>query len=861
MDGRKPRYEPDGGTSERGRRLAAYARGQAERATGVRPSPSRSSIPADALPGYDILGEVHRGAQGAVYEGFHHVTKRRVAIKFMHESGRTGLRNQGRFEREIEVLAQLRHPNIVAVHDGGMTPSGRWFLVMDYIEGVPVDEYVAANELSVEETLRSFVTICQAVNAAHLRGVVHRDLKPSNIRVDDAGQPHVLDFGLAKILDPRAAGPPGVTMTGEFLGSLQWASPEQVDGSQDQIDVRSDVYALGVLLFHMLTGEFPYSVDGPMRDVLVRIVGRAPSRPSTLRSELDDDVDTIILKCLSKDADRRYQSAGELARDIEHYLNHQPIAAKRDSTLYVVRRLVRRHRMFSTAVVGGLAALVVFGVTVTILLGRAQRAETDSRNALRTAINTASVVVTTLVPKLLRLPGTLDARNELLQVASTEFGQLIEQGATDPSLRAQRADMLVALSDMKVATDSRDEAMRLRREVVAIREQLVRESPDDPTLASKLAKDYVRVGDLLEGPSQLANRRQLYERAFEIDSELVERFPDRVDFLDDLAFDHERLGDMSKNAGDYATAEELFGKQYELATSLVERAPERPGSHWAVLCSLGQLGAMREHRGDLVEHARLQLEAMSVARRLLELDPDKPEYMKAVGSTAASIAAHQGAAVLPGSAIATMKEVEPIMRRLVELDPSNHDRQRDIASYYLSLAGAYNIMQDFAEAEHFASEAFEVLRGLPESAHDNPDQLRLILSAADGLAILAHARSDIEARSRFGGEAADAANRLEEKLGTDAAILLSLADLWGRCQTPELCDPVRAESLARRSIELSHGAIPRTHYALAQALHTQGKQDQAREAANRALALCPADASPLRADIERLINSLPDPER
>lgn len=200
MDVDDAAFDQDGRMSEIGRRLAAYARTQTERTAGALPARSRASVLTDALPGYDILREIHFGAQGVVYEAFHHVTKRRVAIKFMHETGRTGPRRQGRFEQEIEVLAQLKHPNIVAVHDGGTTPAGRWFLVMDYIEGAPVDEYVIGHDLSVREILQLFITICEAVNAAHLRGVVHRDLKPSNIRVDGAGQPHVLDFGLAKVL-------------------------------------------------------------------------------------------------------------------------------------------------------------------------------------------------------------------------------------------------------------------------------------------------------------------------------------------------------------------------------------------------------------------------------------------------------------------------------------------------------------------------------------------------------------------------------------------------------------------------------------------------------------------------------------
>ncbi|MHC5212560.1 MAG: protein kinase domain-containing protein [Planctomycetota bacterium] len=295
----------------------------------------------DLIPGYTVLSEIHRGAQGVVYEAVRESTGKRVAIKVMREGPHAGEMNRARFEREIAVLAQMRHPNIVSVHDSGSS-AGSFYFVMDLIEGWPLDEYVERHELSVKASLRLFADIARAVNAAHLHGVIHRDIKPGNIRIDEDGQPHVLDFGLAKLEDGE---PSTMTTTGQFIGTLPWSAPEQSDGSASLVDVRTDVYALGVILFEMLTGRLPYDLDGGPLEAMERIRSSDPIRPRKLRPEIDDEVETIVLTCLAKEPERRYQTAGELARDVLDYLDGYPIAAKRDSSWYVFSKHLRRHRV------------------------------------------------------------------------------------------------------------------------------------------------------------------------------------------------------------------------------------------------------------------------------------------------------------------------------------------------------------------------------------------------------------------------------------------------------------------------------------------------------------------------------------
>ncbi|NOT01177.1 MAG: protein kinase [Phycisphaerales bacterium] len=332
---------------------------------------------ADHFPGYELEREIHRGAQGVVYRAVQKSTSRRVALKLLHDHAFGGSLERARFEREMRVLATVQHPNIVAIHDGG-SHDGRVFLVMDYIAGQPLDVYMASQPRSIRETLDLFIAICDAVNAAHVRGIIHRDLKPANVRVDATGRPFVLDFGLAKLtgaaLDSATAATgsdsmlripkSALTMTGQFLGSVPWSAPEQAEGSPTRIDLRTDVYSLGVLLYQMLTGKFPYPVVGPMKQVFESILHASPTAPRSLRHEIDDELETIVLKCLNKEQERRYQIGGELAADLRRYLAGEPIEAKRDSTWYLLKKTLHRYRR--RAAVAAAFVLVVFGATIAL---------------------------------------------------------------------------------------------------------------------------------------------------------------------------------------------------------------------------------------------------------------------------------------------------------------------------------------------------------------------------------------------------------------------------------------------------------------------------------------------------------------
>lgn len=346
----------------------------------------REEIGAPAFPlieGYEIGEQLGEGGQGIVYRAVQQFPRREVVIKLLKDSPGSASTAAKRFEREILIAARLRHPGIVTVHDSGVLPGGKRFCVMEYIHGLPLTQYVKERGASLGETLELFARVCDAVNHAHQRGIMHRDLKPSNILVDADGQPKVVDFGLARSVGQ--IDDVHVSRAGQVVGAPAYMSPEQTRGNPDEIDVRTDVYSLGVILYELLTGTYPYDVESDLHALITRIREQQPTPPTSAwktdsgirsarrtrwlwrerlpRCPIDRELETIVLVCLRKERDRRYQSAGELARDIRRYLAGEAIDAKRDSFGYILRKwLWRRRRQIAAAVCGVIiVALAVWG--------------------------------------------------------------------------------------------------------------------------------------------------------------------------------------------------------------------------------------------------------------------------------------------------------------------------------------------------------------------------------------------------------------------------------------------------------------------------------------------------------------------
>ncbi len=311
---------------------------------GVTPqqAPRQKQSPAEGagegsvtIPGYQIVSEIHRGGQGVVYRAIQVSTRRTVAVKVLLHGQAATETERRRFDREVDLLASVKHPYIVTVYDSGLTDQGLQYLAMEYVAGKTLDQYLSSGGCeSTEEVLGLFLKICQGMNHAHLRGIIHRDLKPGNILIDEEGQPRILDFGLARpILEPQQSRAE-VTATGQFVGTLAFASPEQLSADPNAIDIRTDIYSLGVILYTMLTGRFPYPVMGQMGELIQAIASRQPAPPSAASGEqvggrlsfpVKRALDAIVLKALQKDPDHRYQAVNALGEDLQRYVAGEPL--------------------------------------------------------------------------------------------------------------------------------------------------------------------------------------------------------------------------------------------------------------------------------------------------------------------------------------------------------------------------------------------------------------------------------------------------------------------------------------------------------------------------------------------------------
>jgi serine/threonine protein kinase len=341
-----------------GEAFLADVRGSYDAADARASSLGRSGT--DFLAGYRISEEIHRGGQGIVYKAVQLSTDRIVALKVILGGPLATQEARKRFEREVKLAAALHHPHIVVVHDSGVA-DGSPYVVMDYVDGARITEYATLHDLSIGERLRLFASVCDAVEYAHQRGVIHRDLKPSNILVNEDGEPVIVDFGLARPIQETQDGPSvtAVSAPGQVVGSLPYLSPEQAAGDPSQIDERTDIYALGVMLYELLTGTRPPPVVSDSNDRTPRSSSAKPLPPSQACVGLDPRLNSVVLKAIERDKARRYRSAGDFATVIRTYLE-QP-----DSGAKPTRRRLLWHVV--------LAILVIYSCALTVLWNEASK--------------------------------------------------------------------------------------------------------------------------------------------------------------------------------------------------------------------------------------------------------------------------------------------------------------------------------------------------------------------------------------------------------------------------------------------------------------------------------------------------------
>lgn len=342
-----------------------------------------------ALPeieGYQILSLLGRGGMGTVWRAVQLSTRREVALKFMDRNVFASPEARLRFEREVELTASLEHPNIARVYASGMHHSA-YYYAMELLDGVRLDKYVENNRLTKRQILELMGVVCRAVQHAHQQGIIHRDLKPSNILITADGEPHVLDFGLAKDILGRDSGDTAVSIDGSAAGTPAYMSPEQASGEFSQVDTRSDVYSLGVILFRLLIGRSPHNLSGTRYEVLRRVAEEEVARPRAVaKHRVNRELEAVLLKALARNTEDRYASAGALGEDIHRYLSGEPVVAKTPTTAYFLRKRIQKHKV-PVAIGGGVLAVLFIMAIFSYVRIAAERnlAEAERARAVASA--------------------------------------------------------------------------------------------------------------------------------------------------------------------------------------------------------------------------------------------------------------------------------------------------------------------------------------------------------------------------------------------------------------------------------------------------------------------------------------------
>ncbi len=640
----------------------------------LRPSEDLSQ----SIPGFRLLQKLGEGGMGEVFEAEQlEPVRRKVALKLI-KRGMESKEVLARFDSERQALALMSHPNIAQVYDAGTTTDGRPYFVMEFVQGVPVTQYCDTNRLTTKERLELFTQICDGVQHAHHKGVIHRDIKPSNVLVkiqDLKPVPKIIDFGVAKAIAQRLTEQTLFTAIGEFIGTPEYMSPEQAEMTELDIDTRTDVYSLGVVLYEMLVGAQPFDgrelrragFDEMRRKIRedeppkpsVRLSGlgeqstsAAKNRrlePSTLARQLHGDLDWITMKALEKDRTRRYDSPGELAADIGRHLRNEPVLAGPPSTTYRVKKFVRRHTIGVAASALVVLALILGIAGTTVGMIRAKRAEKAASREAETAQQVSDFLV-----GLFEVSDPSEGSGEKVTAREMldEGADRIRRELTDQPL--VQARLMSTMGWVYISLGLYDTAQELLEEALAIREAEL--PPDHPDLAASLNElgeayreraEYDQAWPLYEralaireeafGPESMAvaavlsnmalvlvdrgeyeEASSLYERMLAIDRHtLGPDDPELATSISNVAILHVRKGEFDEARALFERALEIFEKAY---------GPD----HIMVASSLNSVGGVLNDMGDY--RAALPFLERSVAIKEKVLGPDHPSLAGTLGN-------------------------------------------------------------------------------------------------------------------------------------------------------------------------------------------------------------------------------------
>lgn len=593
--------------------------------------------PGTMIGPYKLKEQIGEGGFGLVFVAEQtEPVKRKVALKVI-KPGMDTREVMARFTAERQALALMDHPNIARVLDAGATDSGRPYFVMELVRGIPITDYCDKNQLSPRDRLDLFVTVCHAVQHAHQKGIIHRDIKPSNVLVTSHdGKPvaKVIDFGVAKAISQQLTERSIYTNFAQMIGTPLYMSPEQAEMSGLDIDTRSDIYSLGVLLYELLTGTTPIDKkrfakaaydeirrlireDEPQKpstrlstsESIVSVAAQRHTEPAKLSKLMRGDLDWITMKALEKDRTRRYETANGLARDIQRYLSDEPVEACPPSTTYRLRKFAKKNRAaLSTAIT--IALLLVAGVGVSawqaVRATRAEQAERDRAEGERLA----------------KLAAIENEKIAIEQKAKAERARDRTRDVLDAMTSAATGDSLTTQNEIS------EEQKKFLTDVLTYYQEFAGDKSDDERSRARTADAAYRVGKIESRLGRTEQEIAAFQKSLEGYRSLVTDFPTSPTYRHELSRNHNQVGRMLATLGKRVDAQEQLLKSKAIAEKLVAEFPDMPDYRLQLALVLNNMAMLQSGLGNRPNAESLFRQAQAIEKKLVADFPTKPDYRK-----------------------------------------------------------------------------------------------------------------------------------------------------------------------------------------------------------------------------------------
>lgn len=670
-------------------------------------SPPEHERPGDEIGPFRLVEQIGEGGFGIVFLAERREPIRRVVALKILKPGMDTREIVTRFEAERQALAMMEHPHIARVFNAGATPAGRPYFVMELVKGAPITRYCDEKRVGFRERLALFAEVCRAVQHAHQKGIIHRDLKPNNVLVasqDGRPTPKIIDFGVAKAVGARLTDQTLVTMLGGVIGTLEYMSPEQAELGANDIDTRADIYSLGVLLYELLTGATPLSrerlrnttiteamrlirEEEPLRPssrlsdskiVSAAMAERRNAPPERLARQVCGELDWIVMKALDKDRNRRYQTANALARDVERYLNDEPVEACPPTAAYRLSKFLRRRRGAAAAVCAVLAVLAG-GIAATcagFLSARAsQRQAEENFEIAKHAVDDYLNQITD-DPDLKR-SDFVALRKRLLESAVPLYQRLIEQKPGDAAQEASRGRAYGRLGELRRQMGEMAQASDDFEQMRLIFSKLAAKAPATPEYGAGIAESQSSLGMVMEKTGRPEEAEAAYRAALADWKKLAADFPTVRKYRENQAAMQCRLGTFLCGLGKQDEAAAVYRDALAIYEGLSadQAAPDDREAE-----NQRHRGELLAGLGDREEAERAFRTALLIQEKLATDFPTAPEYRENLAATRSTLGLLLTAVRRRGEAEAAYRAALAVWERLADDFPSAPEYRRNLAT-------------------------------------------------------------------------------------------------------------------------------------------------------------------------------------